>query len=136
VRRSAREFAAAAPEHLPRHLGIDVTRAEEGIAEATMRIEPYHLAPNGYLHAGTVAALADTVCGFGCMASLPDGASAFTTIELKVNFLATALEGELVCHGRRVHGGRTTEVWDAEVEHVGGKRLAVFRCTQLLLYSP
>ena len=39
-----------------------------------------HVAPNGYLHAGTVVALADTACGYGCIASLPDGASGFTIL--------------------------------------------------------
>ena len=133
MRLTADEFAAAAPEHLPHHLGIDITSGE-GAAEGRLEIRPHHLAPNGYLHAGTVASLADTVCGFGCMASLPDGATGFTTIELKVNYVATALEGELRCRAELVHGGRTTQVWDATVTHGDGRRLAVFRCTQLLLY--
>jgi uncharacterized protein (TIGR00369 family) len=93
------------------------------------------LAPNGYLHAGTVVALADSACGYGCIASLPPGANGFTTIELKTNFLGTALEGTLRCEAKRVHGGRTTQVWDAIVTNEAGKTLALFRCTQLLLYS-
>jgi uncharacterized protein (TIGR00369 family) len=92
------------------------------------------LAPNGYLHAGTVVALADSACGYGCIASLPDGATGFTTIELKTNFLATALAGTIGCESRRVHAGRTTQVWDATVSDETGKPLALFRCTQLLLY--
>ena len=91
------------------------------------------LAPNGYLHAGTVVGLADSACGYGCIASLPDGAYGFTTIELKTNFLGTAREGMLECRGRMVHGGRTTQVWDAVVEDPDGRTLALFRCTQLLL---
>ena len=133
MRKSAGEFYAAADEHLPRHLGIDVS-TREGAADGSLEIRPHHLAPNGYLHAGTVATLADTVCGFGCMASLPEGAEGFTTIELKVNYVATALEGELRCRAELVHGGRTTQVWDAEVTTDDGRRLAVFRCTQLLIY--
>jgi len=92
------------------------------------------LAPNGYLHAGTVVALADSACGYGCIASLPAGATGFTTIELKTNFLGTALDGTLFCESRCVHGGRTTQVWDASVTNEAGKTLALFRCTQLLLY--
>ena len=93
-----------------------------------------HVAPNGYLHAGTVVALADTACGYGCIASLPDGASGFTTVELKTNFLRTATEGTLTCEATLAHGGRTTQVWDATVAH-GDKTLALFRCTQLVLYG-
>jgi uncharacterized protein (TIGR00369 family) len=98
-------------------------------------LRPELLAPNGYLHAATVVALADSACGYGCIASLPEGATGFTTIELKTNFLGTALEGTLSCESRRVHGGRTTQVWDATVTAESGKTLALFRCTQLLLYA-
>jgi uncharacterized protein (TIGR00369 family) len=91
------------------------------------------MAPNGYLHAGTVVTLADTACGYGCVLSLPDGATGFTTIELKTNFLRTATAGTLACEARLVHGGRTTQVWDAVVRHDSARTLALFRCTQLLL---
>jgi 1,4-dihydroxy-2-naphthoyl-CoA hydrolase len=106
-----------------------------GRAEARLEIREELLAPNGYLHAATVVALADTVSGYGCVASLPEGATGFTTIELKANFLGTATQGTLRCETLLVHGGRTTQVWDATVTHDGGKTIALFRCTQLLLYG-
>ena len=93
------------------------------------------MAPNGYLHAGAVVTLADSAAGYGCVASLPEGATGFTTIELKANFLGTANDGTLVCEAVALHSGRTTQVWDATVRADGGKTLAVFRCTQLLLYD-
>jgi 1,4-dihydroxy-2-naphthoyl-CoA hydrolase len=94
------------------------------------------LAPNGYLHAAAVIALADTASGYGCVAALPDGATGFTTIELKANFLGTATEGAVRCEAMCVHGGRTTQVWDATVtSEETGKTVALFRCTQLLLYG-
>ena len=117
----------------PAHIGVEVLSAADGEAAGRLSLGPQHLAPNGYLHAGAVVALADTVCGFGCMGSLPEGAVGFTTIELKTNFLGTAREGTLECRGRMVHGGRTTQVWDAVVEDPDGRTLALFRCTQLLL---
>ena len=117
-------------------LGIEFEEVGDGAAIGRLTVGPHLLAPNGYLHAGAVVSLADTVCGFGCMASLPEGATGFTTIELKVNYVATALEGELRCRAELVHGGRTTQVWDAVVETAAGKQLALFRCTQLLLYPP
>ena len=93
------------------------------------------LAPNGYLHAGTVVGLADSACGYGCIASLPDGAYGFTTIELKTNFLRSAQTGTIECEARLTHGGRTTQVWDATVTDPAGRTMALFRCTQLLLRS-
>jgi 1,4-dihydroxy-2-naphthoyl-CoA hydrolase len=92
------------------------------------------LAPHEFLHAGTVVALADTSAGYGCLASLPEGATSFTTIELKANFLGTAREGRITCEATLVHGGRTTQIWDANVGKEDGKTIALFRCTQLLLY--
>lgn len=119
----------------PGHLGIVFTRvsAAEVIGEFT--VKSIHLAPNGFLHAGSIVTLADTSCGYGCFASLPEGATGFTTIELKSNHLGTALEGTIVSRATPVHLGRTTQVWDAVVTHKEtGKTLAMFRCTQLLLY--
>ena len=119
---------------LPGLIGIEVDEIEEGHVRMHLQVREELLAPNGYLHAGTVVALADSACGYGCIASLPNGASGFTTIELKTNFLGTALSGTLTCESKRIHGGRTTQVWDAAVKDESGKTLALFRCTQLLLY--
>ena len=119
---------------LPGLIGLEVVEVEEGHVLMHLPLREELLAPNGYLHAGTVVALADSACGYGCIASLPDGAIGFTTIELKTNFLGTALDGTITCESRRVHGGRTTQVWDATVKDEAGKALALFRCTQLLLY--
>ncbi|MDX6401681.1 MAG: 1,4-dihydroxy-2-naphthoyl-CoA hydrolase [Gaiellaceae bacterium] len=119
---------------LPGLIGLEVVEVEDGYVRMTLPLREELLAPNGYLHAGTVVALADSACGYGCIASLPEGATGFTTIELKTNFLGTALDGTLTCESQRVHGGRTTQVWDATVKDEAGKTLALFRCTQLLLY--
>lgn len=114
---------------------MQVQNVAPGLVEATMELRAHHLAPNGYLHAATVIALADTCCGYGASVSRPDGATGFTTIELKANFLGTTLEGTIACSARLVHGGRTTQVWDADVRDVAsGRTIALFRCTQLLLY--
>ena len=128
------EFIDAGRGRLPGLLGVEIDSIEEGHVCMRLPLRPELLAPNGYLHAGTVVGLADSACGYGCIASLPDGAYGFTTIELKTNFLGTALAGTLSCTSELVHGGRTTQVWDATVTNEAGKKLALFRCTQLLLY--
>jgi uncharacterized protein (TIGR00369 family) len=119
---------------LPGLIGIEVDEIEQGRVRMHLVLRDELLAPNGYLHAATVVALADSACGYGCIASLPDKAIGFTTIELKTNFLGTALEGTIACESELVHGGRTTQIWDATVTNGTGKKLALFRCTQLLLY--
>jgi 1,4-dihydroxy-2-naphthoyl-CoA hydrolase len=119
---------------LPGHLGIELIQAQHGYLLLQMAIRPTHLAANGYLHAGSVVTLADTACGFGCIASLPPGAINFTTIELKSNFLRTATSGILRSEARLMHGGRRTQVWDATVYDEQKRTLALFRCTQMILY--
>ena len=121
---------------LPGELGLIWDEVAKGAARGRFTVEARHMAPNGFLHAASIVALLDTACGYGCMASLPDGASGFTTIELKANYLGTARPGEVVAGSARlVHGGRTTQVWDAEaVNQTTGKAMALFRCTQMVLY--
>ncbi len=120
---------------LPGLVGFRVLEIREGMLHAELDIRPDLLAPNGFLHAATVVALADTACGFGCIAHLPAGAENFTTVELKANFFATAREGKIVAVARPVHMGNTTQVWDAEVTRKSdGRQMALFRCTQLILW--
>ena len=120
---------------LPGLIGLEVLEAEEGRLATHLELRDELLAPNGYLHAATIVALADTSCGYGTFVSLPEGAEGFTTIELKTNFLGTKLAGVITCEARLAHGGRTTQVWDAPVtDDDSGKLLALFRCTQLILY--
>jgi 1,4-dihydroxy-2-naphthoyl-CoA hydrolase len=100
-----------------------------------MNVRQELMAPNGYLHAGSVVTLADTACGYGCRTSLPEGATGFTTIELKSNFLGTARDGVVECEAKLLHGGRSTQVWDALVRHrESAKLIACFRCTQMILW--
>ncbi len=118
---------------LPDLLGFEITSTDKDGLTAAFDIQPHHLAPNGYLHAASIIMLADTACGYGCMMNLPEGASSFTTIELKSNHLGTAREGRVECRATPVHRGRTTQVWDATVS-AGGKTIALFRCTQMVLW--
>ena len=120
---------------LPGWFGLKVVRIDERELAMQLQIQPQMLAPNGFLHAATVIALADTACGFATIAHLPDGAESFTTVELKCNFLGTATEGTLEAVAKGVHLGRATQVWDAEVRDVAaGRTLALFRCTQMVLW--
>lgn len=133
----AATFNARQTATLPGVLGFEWIELRPGFARGRFEIGEQHLALNGYLHAATVVALADTACGYGCVVSLPQDASGFTTAELKANFLGTARDGGVSCEARMVHGGRTTQVWDAEVKsEVTGKTIALFRCTQIILNKP
>jgi uncharacterized protein (TIGR00369 family) len=135
---SKREITAAAfmqrqAGYLPGELGIEMLEVKPGFVKSRLPVSKRLMAPNGFLHAASVIALADTSAGYGCIASLPEGARGFTTIELKSNFLGTATEGAIECEATAVHLGKTTQVWDAVVTDGKGKILALFRCTQMVL---
>ena len=133
--RSAAQFMERQTGSLPDHLGIIVLEATPGRMVLVLDVTSRHHAPNGFLHAGSVVTLADTACGYGTVLNLPEGASGFTTIELKTNFFSTAMSGRIIATAVPVHLGRTTQVWDAEVvSHDSQKRLALFRCTQSVLW--
>jgi 1,4-dihydroxy-2-naphthoyl-CoA hydrolase len=121
---------------LPGHLGIVITHVGESELRAELAVKEMHMAPNGFMHAGTVVTLADTCAGYGCVVNLPAGATGFTTIELKSNHLGTAKEGTIVGSAKPVHLGKTTQVWDTIVTHRdSGRTIALFRCTQIILYA-
>jgi len=119
--------------YLPGELGIEILEIKSGYVKSRLPVSKRLMAPNGFLHAASVIALADTSAGYGCIASLPEGARGFTTIELKSNFLGTALDGVIECEARGLHLGKTTQVWDAVVTDGKGKTIALFRCTQMVL---
>jgi uncharacterized protein (TIGR00369 family) len=128
-------FNARSPGHLPGWMGVHILDIGQGFLRAELAIRRDLYAPNGFLHAGTVVTLADTACGYACVAHLPEGASGFTTLELKSNHLGTALEGHIAVHASAAHMGRTTQVWDAIVTHrETDKAIALFRCTQMVLW--
>jgi 1,4-dihydroxy-2-naphthoyl-CoA hydrolase len=132
---TAEVFNGRSAGHLPGLAGVEILTITAEEVRSRMAVRREVMAPNGFLHAASVVALADTSCGYGCIAHLPQGASGFTTIELKANFVGTARDGAIVCRARPVHLGRTTQVWDAEVGVEGLEaRIALFRCTQMVLW--
>src|SRR6202162_3530207 len=130
---NAEFFKKFAAGFLPGELGVEILEVGKGTVKSQMKVEKRHLAPNGYLHAASVIALADTSAGYGCVASLPEGAKGFTTIEPKANFLGAGRDGTISCVATADHLGRTTQVWSATVSDAAGKTLVLFRCTQMLL---
>lgn len=133
--RPTTDFNRFGADFLPGHLGIVFLEVGPQRVHAELAVRQALMAPNGFLHAGTLVTLADSCAGYGCICALPEGASGFTTVELKSNHLGTAREGTIECVATPVHMGRTTQVWDAVVTHRdSGKTLVLFRCTQMVLY--
>jgi len=122
-------------EYLPGYLGVEMLELSERTLTSRMPVKKLHVAPNEFLHAASIVALADTTCGYATIAHLPEGALSFTTIELKSNHLGTVREGSIACVATAQHLGRSTQVWDAVVsDEANGRTIALFRCTQMILW--
>jgi uncharacterized protein (TIGR00369 family) len=120
---------------LPHLLGISVTDCAPGRVAGRLPVKPELIAGNGALWAPALVALADTLAAYGVSTIWPEGASGFTTVELKCNFMGTLNSGAVTGEAVLLHGGRTTQVWDATMKNEeSGKLLAAFRCTQMILY--
>ena len=129
------QLNALSADYLSGLVGLQFTGLGEHWVEAELSVRRDLMAPNGFLHAASVVALADSACGFGCIRALPEGATGFTTIELKSNFTGTAREGVVRTRAEARHLGRTTQLWDATVTNAGtDKTIAHFRCTQMVLW--
>jgi 1,4-dihydroxy-2-naphthoyl-CoA hydrolase len=129
------DFKSFGNGYLPGHVGVEIITVTREAVQSRMAVRREVMAPNGFLHAASVIALADTSCGYGCLINLPEGATGFTTVELKSNFLGTARDGAIACRAAAVHLGRTTQVWDALITNeASGQKIALFRCTQMVLW--
>jgi len=132
---SSEQFNSFGAGFLPGLLGINILEIGTSFVQAELAVRKELMAPNGFLHAGSIVTLADTACGYGCVCALPEGASGFTTVELKSNFIGTARDGVIECRAEAIHLGRTTQLWDATVKHrETRKTIALFRCTQMVLW--
>jgi len=120
---------------LPGLLSIRLETVDDRRLTGYMDVEPYCLNPaHTACHAASIVALADTVCGWGCVSHLPQRAHSFTTLELSCNLLRAVTAGRIACEATMLHGGRTTQVWDAVLSDTAGRAVAAFRCTELILY--
>ncbi len=129
------EWNARGAEYLPGHLRMVFEEVAPTSVRARLAVRKPLLSWNGFLHAGSVVSLADTCCGYGTLAAVPEGADGFTTLDITSNFLGTALDGEVICEATPLHQGRSTQVWDAQVTNgTTGRTIAHFRCTQMILW--
>jgi uncharacterized protein (TIGR00369 family) len=120
-------------DHMCRELDFEIADLSPEGATCYMTVEPRHIAPNNFLHAGLVILFADTTSGIATAANLPKD-TAFATLEIKSNHISTVHKGKICCKATPRHLGRRTQVWDAEVTEVAtGKCIALFRCTQMVL---
>jgi uncharacterized protein (TIGR00369 family) len=110
---SVRDFL---PGSFPGDLGIEPLEIEDTHARGRIVVDRRHLHPGGFVHGGVWTALGDTVAAWSTFRAIPSGHN-FTTIELKLNVFAAAVEGdEIVAVGEVLHAGRSTVVIEVRME--------------------
>ncbi len=115
---------------LAKLIGLVFTELEPGRAVFTLDVGERHHNPMGTLHGGVTTDLADSAMGWAYAATLPDG-EAFTTLELKVNFLRAVREGRLTAEATVVKGGSTIGYVECEVKDDQGRLVAKANSTCL-----
>ena len=120
----------------PGIVGVEILSCEAHEVTGRLDVGEEVVAGTGFLWAPVIVTLADWLCAAGTPRNMKEGAESFTTVELKTNFMGTVRQGGAIFgRARPVHVGRTTQVWDVEVSNEAtGRTIALFRCTQMILY--
>lgn len=115
----ARIEASFARQAFMTTLSARLVHVAAGEVEIEMAVAPHLSQQHGFVHAGAVATIADSACGYAALTTMPAGAGVLTA-EFKINLLAPAAGERLVAKGRVVKAGRTLTLAVAEVFAVAG----------------
>lgn len=113
----------APPAGAGRLIGFAMVELEPGRAVFEMDAGPQHHNPMGTLHGGIYCDLADAAMGWAYAATLAEG-EAFTTVELKINFLRAARQGKLRAEGKVVKAGSALGYVECDVTDADGRLIA------------
>jgi len=111
-------------------MGAQLTRVALGEVDVSLPYRHDLGQQTGALHAGTVAAIADTAAGLAALSMMPEG-SGVASVEFKINFLAPAIGAHFVAKGRVVRAGKTITVSTADVIADGERVVATMLATMI-----
>jgi uncharacterized protein (TIGR00369 family) len=119
------------------NLGASLLRVEPGLCEVSLMHSERVSQQQGGFHGGAMGALADIAGGYAALTAAPADMEV-TTVEYKINFLASFAGGELRAIGRVVKAGKRIIVTTAEVTHVdaSGKQTACAVMQQTIVPVP
>lgn len=111
------------PPPIAKLIGMEIESVERGRAVTTLHATARHANPMGTLHGGILADLADAAMGMAYASTLAEG-EAFTTLELKINFLRPVWDAHLTATGTVKQGGRTVGLVECDVVDEEGRLIA------------
>jgi uncharacterized protein (TIGR00369 family) len=125
--------ASFASQGLMRTLGATLTRIAPGEVDITMPPTPAISQQHGFIHAGAVAAIADSAAGYAALTLMPPNRGVLTA-EFKINLLAPATGDLILARGRVIKAGRTLTLAQAEiVSQTGGQQKLIAHLTATLI---
>jgi uncharacterized protein (TIGR00369 family) len=110
----ARVRASFARQRVMATIGATMTRVEPGLVAIELAVRPELTQQHGFVHAGIVATIGDSACGYAAFSLMPADAGVLT-VEYKINLLAPAAGDRLVAIGRIIRAGRAVTVCQADV---------------------
>ena len=100
-------------------IGARLTRVDPGEVDIELAVRDDLVQQHGFLHAGVLAAAADSACGYAALSLMPAGA-AVLSVEFKINLLAPAAGDRVVARGRVIRAGKTVTVcWGDVTSYTG-----------------
>ena len=128
-----RVAASFAKQGIMTTIGAQLGRVTPGEVEITLPVSTHVSQQHGFVHAGVVAAIADSACGYAALSLMPPDAGVLTT-EFKINLMAPAGGDYLLARGRVIKSGRTLTVAQAEVYAVtaGKEKLCALLTASLM----
>jgi uncharacterized protein (TIGR00369 family) len=131
----ARVLASFARQAMMETLGAEVTSVTPGRVELALRHDGRFTQQHGYLHAGAVAAVLDSACGYAAFSLMPADAAVLTA-SYAINLLAPAAGQRFTMTGQVVRAGRTLTVCRGEAFADGASTpFAIMQATMTAVYG-
>ena len=104
-------------------IGAELVHVAAGEVDIALPFSERLTQQDGYIHAGVVAGVTDSACGYAALTTMEANAEVLT-VEFKINLLAPAAGEQLVARGRVLRTGRTLTVCrgDAVTMSDGGEK--------------
>ena len=113
-------------------IGMEVVEVRAGYARFRLPFREELTQPMGVMHGGAFAAVADSAVAIALW-GLVGADKAFTTIEMKINFIAPVASGEVIAEGHIVHCGRRTAIGDVTLRDQDGRLVGKCLATYMIL---
>ena len=115
--------------------GMELVQVGDGRAQVVLSLGDHHFNPQGIVHGGMIAAVADTAIGLAVRSMLAPGMT-HRTAQLNVHFLAKGEGDRITAIGRSMHLGRRMGYGEAEVTDARGQLLARATAKFIVLPAP